>query len=207
MTAADLFDDDPPDTRAAIMRATYEALREHGYAGLTVQRIADEFPKSKSLLYHHYDGKDDLLRDLLGYVLDHHRETVPAGDEESAPETRLRDLIDYVLTADPDPERAAFRAAMVELRGQAAHDREYRDHFTESDRFFQDRIAAVVGAGVDSGAFRDVDPDRVAAHVQTTFEGALVRSATADSAAAIDAVRADLHRYVDGCLLAEGAHE
>ena len=200
---ADPFDGDPADTREAIMRATYEALCEHGYAGLTVQRIGDEFPKSKSLLYHHYDGKDDLLLDLLEYMLDHYRETLPRSDEGTDPETRLHELIDYVLAADRDEDRAAFRSAIVELRAQATHDPAYRDHFTESDRFFQDRIAAVV----ERGAFRDVDPEQVAAHLRTTFEGALVRSATADSAAAVEAVREDLHRYVDRALLAEGADE
>ena len=37
-------------TRAAIMEATFEALSKHGYADLTIQTIADEFEKSKSLL-------------------------------------------------------------------------------------------------------------------------------------------------------------
>ena len=206
MTAADLFADEPADTRAAIMQATYAALCEHGYASLTVQRIGDEFPKSKSLLYHHYDGRDDLLLDLLAFMLDHYRETLPRGDAEDYSETRLRSQIDHVLAPDPGDDRTAFRSAIVELRAQATHNPAYRDHFTESDRFFQSQIAVIVEAGVERGVFRAVDPERVAAHVQTTFEGALVRSATADSAAAVAAAREDLHRYVDR-LLAEGPDE
>jgi AcrR family transcriptional regulator len=198
----DLFDDDPTDTRSAIMQATYRALCEYGYAGLTIQRIGDEFPKSKSLLYHHYDGKDDLLLDFLSFMLDRYRETVPHWEGED-PETKLRMLIDFVLAGDPDEERQQFRKAMVELRAQAAHDEAYRDHFTESDRYFQENTTEIVAEGVEQGVFRDVDSGRVGAHLRTTFEGAIVRSSTAEFDA-VDAVRADLHRYVDDYLLAEG---
>ncbi|OYR82216.1 TetR family transcriptional regulator, partial [Halorubrum ezzemoulense] len=61
---------EPSDTRQAILGAAFRALCEHGYANVTIQRIGDEFDKSPSLVYHHYDGKDDLLIDLLGFLLD-----------------------------------------------------------------------------------------------------------------------------------------
>ncbi|NHN48427.1 TetR family transcriptional regulator [Halostella sp. JP-L12] len=192
----DLFEDAPDDTRAAIMQATYRALCEHGYAGLTIQRIGDEFSKSKSLLYHHYDGKDDLLLDFLSFMLDRYRETVPRWESED-PEPRLRSLIDYVVPVDIDDERREFRKAMVELRAQAAHDEAYRDHFTESDRFFRSEVAKVVAEGIERGDFRDVDPDAAAAHLQTTFEGAMVRGATTEFGDEAAAVREELHRYVD----------
>jgi AcrR family transcriptional regulator len=202
MPPEDLFEDAPDETRAAIMQATYHALREHGYAGLTIQRIGDEFDRSKSLLYHHYDGKDDLLLDFLSFMLDGFRETIPRC-EETDPEMRLRNLIDFVLAADIDEERRQFRQAMVELRAQAAHDEAYREHFTESDRFFQEQTTDIVADGVERGAFRDVDPHRVGAHLQTTFEGAIVRASTAGFES-VDDAREELHRYVDDCLLAEG---
>jgi AcrR family transcriptional regulator len=199
----ELFDEAPDDTRAAIMQATYRALCEHGYAGLTIQRIGDEFPKSKSLLYHHYDGKDDLLLDFLSFMLDRFRETVPRWESE-APETRLRELIDYVVPVDADDERREFRKAMVELRAQAATDEAYREHFTESDRFFQDEVASAIAEGIDRGDVGDVDPAAVAAHLQTTFEGGMVRSATADFDAEARALRSELHRYVDALVAEDG---
>lgn len=199
----ELFDEAPDDTRAAIMQATYRALCEHGYAGLTIQRIGDEFPKSKSLLYHHYDGKDDLLLDFLSFMLDRFRETVLRWESE-APETRLRELIDYVVPVDADDERHEFRKAMVELRAGAATDEAYREHFTESDRFFQDEVASVIAEGVDRGDVGDVDPAAVAAHLQTTFEGWMVRSATADFDAEARVLRSELHRYVDALVAEDG---
>ena len=45
------------DSKKEIMEATYEALCKHGYAELSIEKIADEFDKGKSLIYYHYDDK------------------------------------------------------------------------------------------------------------------------------------------------------
>lgn len=60
---------DQDATQEAIMDATYQALCKHGYTDLTIQKIADEFGKSKSLLYYHHDTKDEILIVLLEYLL------------------------------------------------------------------------------------------------------------------------------------------
>lgn len=62
-----------------IMEATYRALQKHGYGNLTIQHIADEFENSKTLLYYHYDGKDELLVDFLDYVLTQFLNSLPRG--------------------------------------------------------------------------------------------------------------------------------
>ncbi len=82
-TAEDGEADRPTEegTRAEIMDATYEALRKHGYAELTIQTIADEFPKSKSLLYYHYDAKDDLLVDFVDWLVEEFAAEVGADPE------------------------------------------------------------------------------------------------------------------------------
>src|SRR6056297_1471511 len=115
-----LFDDSADDTRVAIMEATYEALVEYGYADLTIQRIADEFDKSKSLLYHHHDGKDDLLVDFLEFALDHFENNVPFREDDTADE-RLRALLDAVAATKPEADEE-FVGILVELRAQAVND-------------------------------------------------------------------------------------
>lgn len=195
------FDDEPADTRAAIMQATYRALCEHGYAGLTIQRIGDEFPKSKSLLYHHYDGKDALLVEFLSFMLRRFEATIPDREYEDARD-QLTAIFDHTLPRDPAPERAQFRAAMVELRAQATTNRAYRTHFTRNDRFFRERFAAVVRRGIEEGVLREVDPDRVAAMVVATIHGAMQEEATTNGAESAH-VREELRAYVRSQLLAE----
>ena len=201
METEELFD--TGDTRGAIMEATYRALCEHGYADLTIQRIGDEFPKSKSLLYHHYESKDALLLDFLAYMLEHFETSVPREEHPDAA-THLQAVLDHVLPDELDEDRREFTSAMVELRAQAAHDPEYREHFTRSTRFFHDRFTAIVEEGIEGGVFRDVDPDRVASLLLATIDGARLQRVTTDDDVGTTAVREELREYVETRLRADG---
>lgn len=197
----DPFRSAPEDTHTEMMRATYDALRTHGYADLTVQRIGDEFAKSKSLIYQYYDGKDDLLVGLLEFLLERFEASVPDREYEDAHE-QLLDLLDHALPESVHSERHEFASAMTELRAQAPHDAAYREQFTRTDRFVHDSIAGIVREGVDEGVFRDVDPDEVASFVLTTIHGARNRRVTTDDAV-VGAVRRELTEYVRVRLLVE----
>jgi AcrR family transcriptional regulator len=194
MKASESFLDSPEGTREEIVRATYLALCEHGYADLTIQRISDEFPKSTSLIYHHYEGKDELLLDFLEFVLDRFEASVPV-DEASSADEHLRAVLDHVLATPLPSERREFAKAMVELRAQAAHDDRYRDHFTRSDRFFRDRVASIVESGVESGVFADVDPEETAAFLVTVVNGSMTQRVTSDDETAA-AVRDQAESFV-----------
>lgn len=204
MTTESHFEEEPAETRAAIMYATYHALCEHGYANLTMQKIGDEFSKSKSLVYHLYDGKDELLLDFLEFMLDRFEADVVGNEPDDAAQC-LETVLDHLLPDSVDPDRASFRRALIELRAQAAHDQDYRDHFTRSDQLFHERLAGMIRDGIDQGVFRDVDPDRVASLLLTTIDGALLRAATADDPTAMRATREELAEYVESRLLADPA--
>jgi AcrR family transcriptional regulator len=191
-------------TRVALMKATYEALSEHGYADLTIERIGEEFEKSVSLVYHHYDSKDALLVDFLEFMLDRFDADV-AFDARDDARARLRALFDRVLSASIDDERRALMGAITELRAQAPHNEAFREQFARSDRFFHARIAAIIEAGIDQGVFRDVDPDRTAELLLTTINGAMIGRVTTAEEAPIRAVRAELDEYVRLRLLTGGA--
>lgn len=80
-----------PDVRNAIMTATYEALCAHGYTDLTAQDIADRTDKSKSLLFYHYDSKDDLVADFLVFLRELFDERFDDTDDQSPVQSqRLR---------------------------------------------------------------------------------------------------------------------
>lgn len=201
MTAPDGFLEAPEGTREEIMRATYLALCEYGYADLTVQRISEEFPKSTSLIYHHYDGKDDLLLDFLEFMLERFEGTVPFERSDGAAD-HLRAVLDHVLATPLPEDRREFARAMVELRAQAAHDEQYRDHFTRHDRFFRDRLERIVETGVETGVFRAVDPEATAAFLLSVVNGSLTQRVTSDDDTAA-AVRDQVETYVRSVLLAD----
>jgi AcrR family transcriptional regulator len=195
---------DPETTRESIMRATYLALCEHGYAGLTIQRIGESFDKSKSLLYHHYDDKDELLLAFLQFMLEEHETSMLDLPDADAVE-RLDAVLDVMLAPSLSEEHWDFTAAMVELRAQAAHDERYREQFAEHDRAFCDQLVGIVEDGIESGTFRAVDPEAVAAFVDTAVAGAMTRRVTGGGDVAATATREAIDSYVERVLLADGA--
>ncbi|WP_128477302.1 TetR/AcrR family transcriptional regulator [Halorussus pelagicus] len=194
-----LFDDSADDTRVAIMEATYQALVEYGYADLTIQRIADEFDKSKSLLYHHHDGKDDLLVDFLGFVLDYFEEGVPLGEGARADE-RLRSFVGAFAAGDAGPSEE-FAGVVVELRAQAVHDTDYEAQFTRSNQFFRQHIADIIADGIEEGTFREVNPDQTAGFLLTLANGAMTDSVTTNCPETTRDARDELDAYIETRLL------
>lgn len=166
-----------PDVQSAIRDATYRALCRHGYHETTIQHIADEFEKSKSLLYYHYDDKAAILRDFLDYLVDAFRAAFEF-DNEAAPAETLDTLLDELLPRELDAERRAFRLAVLELLVYAPHDKRYVDRFADLHAAIHDGFAAVVEAGIDTGAFEPIDPDETATLLVAIASGGLVWSIT-----------------------------
>ncbi|WP_339106067.1 TetR/AcrR family transcriptional regulator [Haloterrigena salinisoli] len=202
MTELPPFLEDPGGTRGAIMSATYTALCEHGYSELTIQRIGDEFSKSKSLLYHHYDSKDDLLLDFLEFMLDQIEGQIPTYGEGGA-DDHIEGIVDHTFGFGDTAMPTEFTQAVVELRSQAAHDDDYREYFTRSDQFVRKHVAHTIRSGIEQGVFREVDPQQTAALFQNVFLGTMMLRVTNDDEGVLEDSRAAFDRYVREYLLVD----
>lgn len=156
-----------------IMRATYTALCEFGYADLTMQDIADNTDKSKATLHYHYDSKHALLLEFLDHLYEKFTERVnqPTGN---GPTEELVAFIDLVMTP-PEPDEHSheeFGTAMLELKAQAPYDTGIRDRMQQFDDFMISAIRESLIAGMDAGEIRDIDPDTVARFLVTSITGA-----------------------------------
>ena len=188
-------EDGTTDTREAIMEATYRALCAHGYAALTMQDIADELGKSKSLLHYHFDTKEDLLVAFIEHLIGEF-ETKIETTADAPPVERLREFIDWFVFAPEDEERADFHIAMLELRSQAPFTEGYREQLTRSDELVRGTIVGIIEDGIETGVFRaDTDPDAVARLIFATMDGARIRQATLAEAGYAAAVRDSLYEY------------
>ncbi|QRP45165.1 TetR/AcrR family transcriptional regulator [Amycolatopsis sp. FDAARGOS 1241] len=103
------------DARRAVLEAADDLLVEHGFAGLTVERIAATAGVSKQTIYRWWPSKVDILLDALGDDLA--EELVPPdhGDLRRDLRDHLAAVATFLTTADAG---AVFRA----LLGQAQHD-------------------------------------------------------------------------------------
>ncbi|WP_324758968.1 TetR/AcrR family transcriptional regulator [Haloarcula sp. GH36] len=199
------FSDEPGDSREAIMQATFCALQEHGYAGLSIQRIADQAELSKSTFYHHFDGKDDLLLSFLEYILDTFDQLFQlesSGDPHNDLKTFMSLILGDLPHAEELPDRDAALRAYVELRAHAVRTPEFRAKFTETDHRFTDRVATIIEEGIDEGVFADVDPELTAQFLLTMLDGIVLQSATREDDP-VEPMRESLDAYIDEQLVVQ----
>lgn len=90
--------------RAEIVRAFGEVLANHGFAGATVQAVALEAGLSPGLLHHYFSGKDEMLRELLAYLIGEFRERI-------AKNSTRPDLEAYLRAALERGDRSGSQAA------------------------------------------------------------------------------------------------
>lgn len=184
------------ETQEAIMDATYQALCRHGYSDLTIQAIGDEFEKSKSLLYYHYDAKDELLVAFLDYLLSQF--TVDdAIDPTDDPETQLQCFIDNMVPKSIDEEGAKFQTALLELRSQALSNEVYREQFTRADGLLRETVAEILQRGIDENVFYDIQVEDTSELLVSTISGVMLQRATGDRGMTVRRVRSSLFRYID----------
>ncbi|EMA57516.1 transcription regulator [Halorubrum distributum JCM 13561] len=179
-----------------IMEATYRALLKHGYADLSISRIADELDKSKAAIYYHYDTKDDLLVAFLEFAVDRFEETIETETGDEPPED-LEHVIEKLLPLQPDEEQRQLQAVLVGLRSQAVTNEVFREQFTQIDDRLAATVRSIVERGIDDGTFRDVDSSRVAEHILATVNGAMYGRVTTDRKSAAAAARVSLASYID----------
>lgn len=188
--------------REEILDGTYRALCTHGYADLTIQDIAAETDRSKSLVHYYFESKDELIEAFLTYLYDRYTDYI---GEEKGETTRenLTSLLERLLDGD-DSER--LRTALLEVKAQAPYDESIREHLVEFDAALFERLRELVAAGVESGEFdAAVDPSRAAECLTAAIHGAR----TQQTALGRRRYYADetLTEYVDAYLVAEGNRE
>ena len=178
-----------------IMEATYRALVKHGYSDLTVQAISDEFDKSKSLLYYHYECKEDLLADFLEYALQRFRRDVEL--EVEGPKAQLHELVDRLVPPELEDDSYQVQIALLELRSEAPHNERVREQYTRVDSILKDVIEGIVRRGIDEGVFADLDPEAEAEILVSLLFGVRTRRLTTDQNLPISDTRNALETYLD----------
>ena len=194
-----LFADKTDDTKTAILKATFTALAEHGYADLTIDRIAQHFPKSSGLVFYHYDGKDDVLLDLLDYLLERFVQLgIPVATDGSS-EARLRSLFEQVLPRGDEHQLREFEIVLTELRMRAAQDDAFQASLNQSQNLFREAIREIIEEGIESGEFKQTDPDQVADFLLTLVSGEIFERVTTGASRPI---WVELDEYIEHRLLA-----
>lgn len=58
------------DKKDSILRATLEAVAEHGLTGITMSQIAKKAQASPGIIYHYFESKDEIITTLFNAIED-----------------------------------------------------------------------------------------------------------------------------------------
>jgi AcrR family transcriptional regulator len=152
------------ETRRAILDHALQVATKEGLEGLTIGRLAQDLRLSKSGLFAHFRGKEELLLQVLETARTRFIEqVVKPGLSAPRGEPRLRALFESWLNWERSaalPGGCPFIAAAVELDDRPGPAREY---VVQSQKDWLEVIANSARTGIQEGQFRpEFDPEQFA---------------------------------------------
>jgi AcrR family transcriptional regulator len=143
------------ESRARLFAAAATEFAARGFAGASVDRIADAAGVNKAMLYYHFDSKaglySEILRDMFGAVASRvETATAPGAD----PADHIRAMVEAIAReAEARPHFPAIWLREIAEGGPHVD----QGTFQVIAGILQ-RLASVVEAGVTAGRFRPVNP-------------------------------------------------
>lgn len=137
-----------------VLRVAATTFTERGYDGTSMEDLARTLGLSKSAIYHHVSGKDELLRLATDRALDGLSAVV---DDADAVEGRAIDRLEHVVRRSVDVlvEELPFVTLLLRVRGNTPVER----HAISRRREIDHAIGALVTQAEAEGDVRpDVDP-------------------------------------------------
>lgn len=162
------------EAKEEIMEATNSALEKHSYSELSIQNIADEFDKSKSLLYHHYDSKDEILLDFMNHMLENFQDEILSSQETDFEEKFWNEA----FMAFNMCRSSEFIKTLEELRAQGLRDDRYCQKFSKLENTFMEEMENLLKIGIDQNVFNSgFRVERVAQFILSVNQEAIRKTA------------------------------
>ncbi|WP_415379475.1 TetR/AcrR family transcriptional regulator [Halosimplex sp. TS25] len=198
--------DDEPSTADEIRWAAFDVLVERGFDDFTTQAVADAAGVSQSLVHHYYDTKEDLVYSLFTNGLDHLTDEVRERADSDDPRERLLELARFMLReGEGDEDAVEFSRMLLEIESQAPYDDRLREAVEYDSDFLGAFVADAVAEGIESGQFRDVDPEAFAVTFVAAIRSGQNRRAIFADDERVEPVRDGLEAMVDDYLAGGGA--
>ncbi len=162
------------ERRLALLKAAFREVAEKGFSEVTLDDIAQRAGVSKGITLYYFDSKDDLFRELFGWLIDSiHARMREAVMAQADPIAKVRALVALIFPS-PSKNRAFFRA-FVDFCGLAAR----REPFREvSERFYagcREIDGGIVEEGMRQGVFLVKDRSEAGSTMRAMFDGLMMQ--------------------------------
>ncbi|MBN9428370.1 MAG: TetR family transcriptional regulator [Burkholderiales bacterium] len=151
------------DNRYEIVRAAARAFMVNGYAGTSIDMVADELGCTKGRIYYQYQGKADLFFDVQREAMRMNIAVIePYVNAQGSAYERLRSMIEKQILlnmAEQPFQRVLVQGVEMHLEGSTTPaQREVLNMLIQRRDEYEQHFVTVVSQGVKSGEFRAVDP-------------------------------------------------
>jgi AcrR family transcriptional regulator len=144
--------------RQTIIDQAARLMQEKGFAGTSIQDVADQLDFTKAAFYYYVKNKDELLYQITVESLRLAGESIAKIAQGSEPpDAKLRAVINtYVHLVAEQPE---FFTVYFHDKGSLQP--EHLESVNEMERLIVDSIRSIYEEGVAAGQLRDLDPRAV----------------------------------------------
>jgi AcrR family transcriptional regulator len=166
--------------RERILAAAVERIASDGIDGVRIARIAMDAGVSTSLVHYHFETRDALLEEALGYSFELAGDIRIGEGEGEAPDHthRLAAMVDQCLPYPGMLERDFI--LWVELWLRASRYPDLRPTASRLYARMHEWFRGAIEAGVEDGEFRRTDPDRLADRAVALLDGFGIRVLVGD---------------------------
>jgi AcrR family transcriptional regulator len=167
------------DARDRILEAACDLIASDGIDDVRIARVATKAGASTALVHHYFSTREELLEQALIHSFE------AAGDERFGAEPEAATATERLARAIrdslplPGPQEREW-VLWVELWLRAVREPALREVAARLYERYREWLAAAIRAGVDSGEFEQVDPQRVADHAMALLDGAGLRALIQD---------------------------
>jgi AcrR family transcriptional regulator len=81
------------DTRTRLIEVAVDLFTRHGFAGTSLQMIADELGFTKAAIYHHFRAREQLLEAVLEPILAELRTVIESAETRRTPHARAEHML------------------------------------------------------------------------------------------------------------------
>ena len=154
--------------REEILSAATGLFARHGYDGTSMQMIADQVEISVGKLYLHFEGKEDIYREIAEYHAGKMREIADEASDPSMPPIERIRMRNRAATRylDENAEFVRFYVSEMEGMGKCTHCEDESDHGMHLSE-----IRDLFREAIERGDIPDEDPDILTAVIHGAGHG------------------------------------
>lgn len=147
------------DMDVRFLRAATQVINDYGYAGASVNRIAEKLSLTKGAFYHHNEKKDDLGAQCFEYTIATIRKAMNLAQPGSGSGwSHLCSFVNGLIRFQVSEEGPLLRATSSTILSEPTYRRQVGQELTRINQ----RISGVVVGGMVDTSIRPVDPSLTA---------------------------------------------